>query len=97
MATPFFWLLYINDLLIDIEGIVGIENTFAFADDLLICCNSMIEAKKIIRLIKDWSNKFKITMNEKKSAILPLALRKKKMTILIEISLIFRLSKNTNI
>jgi len=70
---------------VDIEGIVGIENTFAFADDLLICCNSMIVAKKVLRLIKDWSNKFKITMNEKNLPSSPSLFVKKETMILIKI------------
>ena len=35
-------------------------------------------ALKVIRKIKAWCDKFKITLNEKKSAVLPLALRKSK-------------------
>jgi len=40
VASPFLWLLYINDLLFELEKLAGLENTFAFADGLLICCIS---------------------------------------------------------
>jgi len=30
VASPFIWLLYINDLLLEIEEVVGVINTFAF-------------------------------------------------------------------
>jgi len=78
VASPFMWLVYINDLLEELEKLVGLRNTFAFADDLLICCSSIIIAEKVINIIKNWSKRYKITLNEKKSAILPLALRKNK-------------------
>jgi len=41
VASPFLWLIYINDLLIDLEDMVGL---FAFADDLLIACSSPQES-----------------------------------------------------
>ena len=78
VASPFLWLIYINDLLVELEELVGLDSTFAFADDLLLCCSSPIMALKVIRKIKAWCDKFKITLNEKKSAVLPLALRKSK-------------------
>ena len=79
VASPFLWLLYINDLLLDLEKIVGTSNTYAFADDLLICCVAVLQSlQRIIKMIKDWSSKFKTNMNVRKSAVLPLALRKNK-------------------
>jgi len=64
---------------------VGLGNTFAFADDLLLCCSSQLVAARAVKIIKQWSYKFKITLNEKKSAILPLALRKKKKMTLAKV------------
>ncbi|HRP36754.1 MAG TPA: reverse transcriptase domain-containing protein [Candidatus Dojkabacteria bacterium] len=77
VASPFLWLIYINDLLKELEDIVGKENSFAFADDLLLCCNSPVKVIRAIRKIKTWSIKNKVVMNEKKSAVLPLAKKKK--------------------
>jgi len=78
VAPHFLWLIYVNDLLLDLEEMVGIKNCFAFADDLLIACSSPQIASRVILKIKDWSKSNQILMNEKKSAILPLALRKNK-------------------
>ena len=70
IASPFLWLLYINDLLLKLENLVGLKNCFAFADDLLISCNSPQVTIRAIRIIKEWSQSNKVIMNEKKSAVL---------------------------
>ena len=66
VASPFLFLIYINDLLLELEDRVGSGNTFAFADDLLLCCSSQISASRVIKIIKERSLKSKITLNEKK-------------------------------
>ena len=78
IASPFLWLIYINDLLIALEQLVGLRCTYAFADDLLIYCCSLTVAEIVIRRIQKWSAKNKILLNAKKSAIMPLANRKTK-------------------
>jgi len=78
VAASFLWLIYINDLLLGLEKMVGLKNCFALADDNLTACNSPQTASKVIKKIKEWNKSNKILMNEKKSVILPLALKEKK-------------------
>ena len=79
VAWAFLWLTNINGLLQELENLIGLDNIYAFADDLLLCCSSPIIATRVIRTIKDWSKTNKITMNDKKSAVMPLALRRSKV------------------
>jgi len=62
--------------MLKLEEMVGLKNCFAFADDLLRACRSSQETIRVFRTIKEWSKFNKVVMNERKSAILPLALRK---------------------
>ena len=73
ISSPMLWLVYINDLVDELTKIVGIKNVFVFADDLMILAGSYNVAFSIIRRVRRWSEKNKIKINNKKSAILPLA------------------------
>ena len=44
-----------NDLLFDLAEIVGEDNIFAYADDLLIICDSKETVELVISKVKLWS------------------------------------------
>ena len=77
-SSPILWILYIDDLLDELENMADLRNVFAFADDLMIYCRSLPLAYKVVRAILKWSQDNKIKVNTKKSAILPLAKTKRK-------------------
>ena len=78
IRSPILWILYIDDLLVELENMADLRNVFAFADDLMIYCRSLPLAYKVARTILKWSQDNKIKVNTKKSAILPLAKTKRK-------------------
>lgn len=65
VISPFFWLVFFDDLLIELEKLIGKRNVLCYADDLLLICltnDIMLKAKAII---DQWSLNNKITINYK--------------------------------
>lgn len=47
-VSPRMWLIYINDLMLQLEEFAGINNVFAYADDLMIICETLEKATKLL-------------------------------------------------
>jgi len=52
--------------MLELERIAGKHNTFAYADDLMIICEDEEMAKKIIEIIKKWSEENEVKLKKKK-------------------------------
>ncbi len=76
IASPLMWLIYINDLMLQLEATAEIKNVFAYADDLMIICRDRKMVEKILGIVQDWSTENGVMLNKKKSAIMPLVKRK---------------------
>lgn len=57
IVSPFLWLVYVNDLLAELESMVKVENVFAYADDLLVICDNAWTTEQVITTITRWSEK----------------------------------------
>ena len=51
--------------MLELERIAGKHNTFAYADDLMIICEDEEMAKKIIEIIKKWSEENEVKLKKK--------------------------------
>ena len=78
ISSPILWILYIDNLLDELENMADLRNVFAFADDLMIYCRSLPLAYKVVKVLLKWSQDNKIKVNTKKPAILPLAKQREK-------------------
>ena len=72
------WLIYINDLLLELESSERLINVYAYADDIMVFCENIVAVRRVISIIRKWSISNHVKMNNKKSAILPLVRRKSK-------------------
>ena len=52
IASPIFWLVYIDDLLQLLADKYGLKNTYAYADDLLVIVKSYPEAHRLVPRIR---------------------------------------------
>ena len=55
------------------EGGVDTEDLLGYADDLLVLCTLLTQLKKVISIIKSWSEENNLELNSKKSDIIEFA------------------------
>ena len=66
------WIIYMDDLLVDLSKLLGINNTFAYADDLLVIAETKDILGKAVELIQSWArnNKMNINYGMNKTAVM---------------------------
>lgn len=69
LNSPDLFNLYINDLLLELEG--KVFEVLAYADDIVILCKSRPELEEAMRILSDWSIENGIDVNKKKSGVMP--------------------------
>ena len=67
LILPLLFVIFINDLLIELDNIGAIP--LCFADDLSIACKNIKILEKTIKIIENWCFLNKMIINKKKSAI----------------------------
>jgi len=77
IISPALFNIYTEELLKKLEASgINLEDLFAYADDLLVLCNSLSELHNVIELIKNWSSLNNLKLNTTKSGILEVIPRK---------------------
>jgi len=76
LISPFLFDIYIDDLLIAIGRIIGDENVFAFADDLLFLTCGAKETETAILRLNEWCHHNDMEVNEEKTKVLVLCKKK---------------------
>ncbi len=71
IISPYLFNIYSEELLIRLEELGwGIRDLYGFADDHLVLNGSVIQLRRAIGIIKDWSVQYNISLNPAKSGIL---------------------------
>ena len=80
ILSPALFNIFIEDLAYEIEKEIGIslEDVLMYADDILILCQTIDQAKRCIRLIEQWSQNNGMELNKKKSGVVVFSARRAK-------------------
>jgi len=75
LVSPLLYNWYVNELILDLSGKMGVDFTFAYADDIAIICLGHSEIRKAISTIERWGSRNGAILNKKKCGILPIRKR----------------------
>ena len=67
ILSPMLFNRYVDDLITDL---CEKFQTYAYADDISVLCENMIETKRAIRYIEKWGKKNELNLNKKKCGIM---------------------------
>jgi len=72
VISPFLFNIYVEEMYerINKECDVNLEDMLGYADDTLILCSSIHQLRKVIQIIKSWSDENNLKLNAKKSGIM---------------------------
>ena len=67
VIAPLLFLLYLESLIIILQSECPETHIYAFADDVKLLSSNNIELQKALNIVQDWSNKWNLTIQPKKS------------------------------
>ena len=81
VISPSLFDLYTEPLLIELSKLpIPMDDIFAYADDILVLCESKLTLDACIDIIEKWSEENHLKINKKKSAILEFTHRRSRTT-----------------
>ena len=77
LLSPALFSIYINDLILEINGLViGIQcdsrmiSTLVYADDIILLAEKELDLQKLLDAVQTWSSKWGISINTQKSNVI---------------------------
>ena len=80
--SPALFNIFLEPLLLELSEITGVDDIFAYADDVVVFCNSISQLNKVIEIIRNWSRANEIPINFDKSGILNILSRKNSLPMI---------------